>query len=274
MEYEYTVPEQLPEKITVEAEFKQIYTVNLAYSEAGEIVPIENEKPENCPEMGEVEVLKEEVTSLCAVPFENYCISGVFLDGKAVEPEKLEFDENGSLTFELSEENAENDIRIEFSAIEYSIEAEEAENGYIEIAKDYAESGKSAEVCIKPENGWYISRIYVNDVEVSVKRGNIEENFVVTDYKSGSFLIDKIKTDITVRAEFEEISNIPNINHILHFEYIQSLYPSAVSGDRLTIHPLELDIFIPELKVGIEYGKNFFIEKADVRTARRANLLK
>ncbi len=212
-EYEYTVPEQLPEKITVEAEFKQIYTVNLAYSEAGEIVPIENEKPENCPEMGEVEVLKEEVTSLCAVPFENYCISGVFLDGKAVEPEKLEFDENGSLTFELSEENAENDIRIEFSAIEYSIEAEEAENGYIEIAKDYAESGKSAEVCIKPENGWYISRIYVNDVEVSVKRGNIEENFVVTDYKSGSFLIDKIKTDITVRAEFEEISNIPNISN-------------------------------------------------------------
>ena len=41
------------------------------------------------------------------------------------------------------------------------------------------------------------------------------------------------------------------------FEYIQSLYPSAVSGDRLTIHPLELDIFIPELKVGIEYDGDY-----------------
>lgn len=54
------------------------------------------------------------------------------------------------------------------------------------------------------------------------------------------------------------------------FNYIHSIYPSAISGDRTAIEPLELDIFIPELKVGIEYDGDYWHSLPNMK--RRDNL--
>lgn len=54
------------------------------------------------------------------------------------------------------------------------------------------------------------------------------------------------------------------------FEYIKSIYPSALSGDRTAIEPLELDIFIPEMNVGIEYNGDYWHSLPKMK--RRDNL--
>lgn len=48
------------------------------------------------------------------------------------------------------------------------------------------------------------------------------------------------------------------------FEYIKLHYSAAISGDRSVIAPLELDIFIPEINVGIEYDGDYWHSLPDM----------
>ena len=54
------------------------------------------------------------------------------------------------------------------------------------------------------------------------------------------------------------------------YEYIKSFYKDAIQSDREEISPLELDIFIPSLKIGIEFDGDYWHSLPDMK--RRDNL--
>lgn len=41
------------------------------------------------------------------------------------------------------------------------------------------------------------------------------------------------------------------------YNFIFEKFPTAISGDRQIIKPLELDIYIPDLRIGIEYDGEY-----------------
>lgn len=49
------------------------------------------------------------------------------------------------------------------------------------------------------------------------------------------------------------------------FDFVISHYPDAISGDRSAINPLELDIYIPSLRIGIEYDGDYWHSLPDMK---------
>lgn len=93
----------------------------------------------------------------------------------------------------------------------------------------------------------------------------------------------KIKTQRTLLAKYGvncgcKLNPVSNRSkgEIELYEYIQSLYIDAVANDINIIKPLELDIYIPSLKIGIEYDGDFWhsIPKMKKRDVLKNNICK
>lgn len=68
-----------------------------------------------------------------------------------------------------------------------------------------------------------------------------------------------LKKKYGVDCSFKLVKNFNKSKGELElYSYIKTLFPTSISGDREKIEPLELDIFIPELNVAIEYDGDYW----------------
>ena len=131
-------------------------------------------------------------------------------------------------------------------------------------------SGKSQELR-KKQKETLMSRYGVDNIfkdKDYIKKCNLDK-LGVTNCAKLSQTIEKRKTTLQdrygVNSGFELAPKINKSKGELElFEYIKLHYSSAISGDRNVIAPLELDIFIPEINVGIEYDGDYWHSLPDM----------
>lgn len=131
---------------------------------------------------------------------------------------------------------------------------------YISQTQKFKESRKLKSFYNKDENKYY-NQIHLTNFD-NLNKQYIENNFI----KDNRFLIDdfvkyfNISYSASNRLKRKFNITIPNkieYGHIQHeiFDYIKSIYNGEILyNTRKIIVPLEIDIYIPEKKIGIEFN--------------------
>lgn len=204
---QYTIPEN-PENndINININFIQVYKVSLIYdANKGAVY---NSTDENAPVNGDIEILQDTDLTLIAKPFENYYVKQIKIDEQLYDINAKNTDKSGNVTINNLDKDSDHTIEVEFEMITYSISADEnTQNGTITIENNSTEIGGSGKIKVVANEGYYISKISVNSVEVDPEAIVENENFVISDYNcdEGTFEISRIKENITVSAEFTEV---------------------------------------------------------------------
>ena len=95
----------------------------------------------------------------------------------------------------------------------------------------------------------------------------------VLKYKGNAFLLNSDIPKIEKYSSSSHYCSQSSVNEKEILDYIKSLYSGQIlATDRITIYPQELDIYLPELKVGIEFNGDYW--HSDIHKSRNYHLNK
>jgi len=216
------------ENIEISVELTQIYKVEFYFdADKGDAAPnpedftvqeiFDKDNPDVA--IGKVAILEaNEQTGLkgfTATPIRNdnvqYYVSKVFINGEEINADNgLEIDSSTKAVTYLNLNANENyTIQVIFEEEGYNITVSEAEGGKISQPepKEQIKYHGEAEFIVTPDDGYYVSQIQVNGIDVDIESDTFEEGFSISKYQNGRFKVYGIETEITVTANFQKVSS-------------------------------------------------------------------
>ncbi|MBQ8961457.1 MAG: Ig-like domain repeat protein [Ruminococcus sp.] len=203
---EYTIPDTHEDEGTISIVFTTVYNVTVTYDpEKGTVY--KSDDP-NETVQGEISISCEEELVLNAKPYEGCYVKSVVIDDEELALDSSDTSDDGMVTISDISKDTDHSISITFAVKTYELNVSETSNGLIELSETTVDHDKDAKVSVTPDDGHYISQIWVNGLAVSPDERVEYEGYTIGNYSSGAFSISKIREDIEISAEFEPITDI------------------------------------------------------------------
>ena len=183
---------------TVTAKFyRPTYKITINYNSNGEV----KDNSDNPVSNGGKVILEEGPSAgFKAIPFENYHIGNVEIDGTNVEENWGNNYGNYSTSFS---DNKSHSVTITFTINTFNVTTSSGDNGTVTSSNDIVDYDGQAEIAITPSsNNYTIETVTINGTDIDIEN---DTNYQENSDGSATYTIKNIKSDATASATFKEI---------------------------------------------------------------------